>query len=452
MKKRILCAAVCLCLATVSIFPAAAEAEDCTCGTLPIVDVAGVNSSPLYDSDGVQVFPPAQDAIVSELKNLVVPLIKYIFTQNRSAFADSLCAAVNNLLMPIACNANGDSLQSLTIDKNPAPDPATHTSGNYYYFMYDWRLDPRDTADELHDYIEQVKAAAGHDSVVLAPQSFGNIVTLCLLREYGSEDIDSLVLRCPAFQGVGIADAVCTKDITFSSANVAGFVNDLLKTSGNEKLTVVLSLLQRSGALEPLFRLAEKVVDGLRDPVYDNSLKTIFGTMPGIWAMVSDECYTQAKELMFNGLQTRAFVAGIDDYHYNIQQQAKKLLSAAAAGGTKIAVLCKYGRFAIPLGENSSRNSDNMIDLVHASGGAVSAPVGKTLGSGYVQKVNCGHNHLSPDNAVDASTCMFPEYTWFFSDLGHNEYPDSTRKFVEFIAKSKSQPTVFTDAAYPQFN
>lgn len=42
-----------------------------------------------------------------------------------------------------------------------------------------------------------------------------------------------------------------------------------------------------------------------------------------------------------------------------------------------------------------------------------------TLGDDYVQARDVGHNCLSEDGIIDASTCMLPENTWFIKNYGH---------------------------------
>ena len=84
--------------------------------------------------------------------------------------------------------------------------------------------------------------------------------------------------------------------------------------------------------------------------------------------------------------------------------------------------------------------------------GATCAPITKTLDENYRQaKRSCGHNHLSPDGIIDASTCSFPEYTWFFRDNGHNDFSDEYLEFVNWALNYRGQPTVRSAKSYPQF-
>jgi hypothetical protein len=73
------------------------------------------------------------------------------------------------------------------------------------------------------------------------------------------------------------------------------------------------------------------------------------------------------------------------------------------------------------------------------------------LGTDYEQAVNCGHNHISPDNIIDASTCMFPEYTWFVKGMMHTNFNSDYHNLVKWILASETQPNVFDNPNFPQF-
>jgi hypothetical protein len=110
-----------------------------------------------------------------------------------------------------------------------------------------------------------------------------------------------------------------------------------------------------------------------------------------------------------------------------------------------------------PLVPTWTNDSDGTVDTKYASVGGTIAPLGETLGEDYVQAVDCGHNHLSADGKVDASTCLFPESTWFIDGQSHvgvfcngeefNDYAD----LVVWLATSEKQPTVHDNPAFPQF-
>lgn len=69
-----------------------------------------------------------------------------------------------------------------------------------------------------------------------------------------------------------------------------------------------------------------------------------------------------------------------------------------------------------------------------------------TLGDDYVQARDVGHNCLSEDGIIDASTCMLPENTWFIKNYGHAMF-DYRRNGCDLYVRAmtaKTQPTVDT--------
>ena len=131
-----------------------------------------------------------------------------------------------------------------------------------------------------------------------------------------------------------------------------------------------------------------------------------------------------------------------DHYHNEVQLEAKNLLLQAKEGGVKIAIISGYGHAPIPGTKAQDYHCDNLIDTALASGGATVAPYGK--------KLACGSpDYLSPDGIIDASTCLFPEYTWFIKGLIHESGP--TWALRQWIINSNKQPTVHDNTAFPQF-
>ena len=85
--------------------------------------------------------------------------------------------------------------------------------------------------------------------------------------------------------------------------------------------------------------------------------------------------------------------------------------------------------------------------------GATCSPIAETLGDGYKQaNIDCGHNHVSPDKKIDASTCKYPEYTWFVKGNPHNKFNAPYREFITWAILFDGQPTVHSNEKYPQFN
>ena len=182
-------------------------------------------------------------------------------------------------------------------------------------------------------------------------------------------------------------------------------------------------------------------------------LYPLFGQMPGIWAFVADKDYEAAKKAVLDPTIHAALIRRIDRYHYKVQQRAKKILDAALKSGCFVTVLANYGKYGIPVTSSKLCSNDYLIDTSLSSGGAVCADIGTTLPEGYRQKVKDGHDHISPDRRIDASCCMYPEYTWFTRNMGHLDFPFGSQgsEFLMWLVLADQQPTVWTNERYPQF-
>jgi len=101
------------------------------------------------------------------------------------------------------------------------------------------------------------------------------------------------------------------------------------------------------------------------------------------------------------------------------------------------------------VGRNIAVQSDYFVDTELGSFGATCAPIESPFPFWYRQKINDGHNHISPDRLVDASTCVLPEQTWFTYNTLHGINGDYSGWWTWF--KETDNPTVFSNERYPQF-
>ena len=88
--------------------------------------------------------------------------------------------------------------------------------------------------------------------------------------------------------------------------------------------------------------------------------------------------------------------------------------------------------------------------MKEASFGATAAKLDKGLSKSYIDSL-ADKKYVSPDNKIDASTCMFKDTTWFIKDCAHAVFPDSMDDLMAEFINSKGTMTVFTSEKYPQF-
>lgn len=465
-------------LATVLIFslctPAFA-AKSCNCGYTPVVYIPGFGE-PIYNNldseEPVSVFPPSGDAIAKSVPDLLMAVMGGLLVGNDRIFGKYAIKGAEKMLGAAALNSNGTAIANsgvkfdgievingVKVDLHKIAHTLTdeEIDDKYFTFLYDWRLSPVDNAKLLKDFVTDIKETTGHKKVSFACHSQGNTALMSYLALYGGKNIDKIVFLSPAYQGLSLVGALFTEKISLSGKGEA-FETYLKGIMGYEDaqsqlIGAVMSILCDYGLVDFALNYVQKILDAQLDKVFDECLIDIFGTMPGLWSFVPDEYYDEAKETMLKGdKKYDGLVKKIDYYHDNVQTKTEKILKQAKNDGAKIIISAGYNISSIPVTFEPAGQSDFLIDTKYMSLGATCAPINGSLGKNYKQAVTkCGHNHLSPDGIIDASTCAFPEYTWFIRNSGHADFGDEYLEFINWALNYKGQPTVHSNKLYPQF-
>ena len=436
---------------------AQAESDECNCGNIPVIFVTGFAYTELVANAGTEeeygAFGVETEAITDMIKRLILPLFRLLFTGDYDTFAHKLSAEVNTLFFDASCDVNGNpNNPTVDIELYDPPSPY-HFRNTRSVFRYDWRKDVFDLAAELNDYIEETKRLTGHSKVALRAESMGGAVTMAYLYTYGYESVETVVMQSSAFDGIEMMTSLFVGDLTVEPKSVMNYVGNFLE--GNSPDMVFYRALYNTFgilAFNPVVTFLDKaLISKIKDVVYEDCIKSLFGYIPGIWVFVAEDSYEEAKEFMLDEEVNAELIRKLDKYHYEVMNRKEEIIRDAMANGVNFAIISNYGKGAVPLGSQSANQSDFLIDTKHTSFGATCADYGQTLGDGYVQKIDDGHNHLSPDNVIDASTCMFPEITWFVKDMMHTWYSDGYHEFVYTLIYTPGQETIRTFSEYPQF-
>ena len=430
--------------------------DECHCGTTPVVFVTGFAMTDLVANPGTDeqynVFMPEIPAIVRTVVQLIVPIISLCITGNYDSFAASLSKALNELMKDAACDDNGDPLNE-NVDIKFRVDPtAEHGYGYDNRFNYDWREDVFDIAAELNDYIEETKAVTGHSKVAVKAESMGGAVVMTYLKVYGSDSVETVIMQSSAFNGINLVGGLFTGDLNIKTKSVMNYIGNFIE--GNDTMTVFYRCLFNmlcGFILSPVCNAVDRVFTEGKEVLYEDCLRDLFGNLTGIWTFVPNEYYEQAKDYMLDETENAELIKKLDAYHYGVMDSTQEILDEAMEDGMKLAIISNYGKAAVPVLADDGYQSDFLIDTARTSLGATCADYGETLGEGYVQKNADGHNHISCDNVIDASTCIYPEYTWFVKDMMHTWYSIGYYHFTWWLAQSASQPTVSDAEEYPQF-
>ena len=459
----------------VSVVSSAADIHYTT--EIPTVMVAGQGTL-LWNEPGEdrsKAFYPLQipDGYIGDAgKGLIAPLLAGIATDDWDEYCDKLAEAIIGIVGVLGLDKNGEAepgAHSWTM--NPNKDIRT-ADGRYllysesfpaegYCFNYDWRTDPYAVAEDLNEYIEGVKAKNGVDKVNLVGRCLGANVVLTYLSEYGNESIEKTVFISSGFDGFESVGTLFSGQFVFDSDALTRYADDYLSSGEmNEEpvfdlLDVVIRLLNQAKALGMPVSVINKFWSKINDKATPQVLLASYGTMPSFWAFVSDKYYDAAKEFLFAGKEDQyaGLIEKIDRYHYDIGARYEEIIDEANAAGNQISIISKYGLQIIPTIKDADIMADGYLETVSSSFGATCSTIDGKLSKDYLDsaKENGTDKYISVDKQIDASTCKYPDQTWFVKKMPHMGYPDTTNELVSAIFDFDGDMTVFDDPDHPQF-
>lgn len=458
MKKLLSVLLVCVLLVSAAV-PAVSAAAAGT-NRLPVIQVKGRGTTtPIYDAAGKRIFPlptVQTDFITGAVKECLPLLAKGVFTGNYDEWA----ARVAEIMAPIYQDLipekdgvvrDGSSLKNVS----GAGKPLYKGDNDYdYIFRYDWRQDIFMTAADLHETVQQVKAATGAEKVSISARCYGGNVLAAYLYEYGHEDVDTAVFYCSIADGCIKASESFGGKFALDPEALSAYLDsgDVMDDPAmTEMLRSTVAYLNSFYGLDLTADLLAKIVNALYKPLAPELLPVSYGAFTCFWSMVDDENYTYARNLVFGDKEEEYadFLQKIDHYHYDIQNGFENWLTRYQAEGLNVAVVVKYNTPIPPLFRDSDQQGDETVEVASASFGAVSAKYGETLDRKYLAAAD--PEYVSSDHIIDASTCLFPESTWFIKDLPHGDFPYCADELIRTICNAEGQMTVSDDPAYPRF-
>lgn len=442
-----------LLLAMLALGGVSAKAKSCNCAEIPRIGIAGIGDTMYYnygtpEQEAINVAETA--ALPDALLPMAANLIKAVALRSWDAGADAISDIAYALLGHLQCDTAGKSIQAISNPYRPIPPDQDHKVNHYYHFKYDWRLDPMQAARELDEYVKLVQASTGHKKVVLQYHSEGGIVVNAYLAQFGDASVDHLIGVASAHNGLTLLGELFNKNVQLDAAALANLVRTFIESDGAMALIGdLVGVLEQAGILDALVFALQLVLDNAGDRLFETTLVPLFAQWPALWGFVPDAYYESAKAAMLDSKTHAALIRVIDDYHYKAGAKADALLKKAVKNGAKVSIIACYGYPSMPFFADANLCADGLIDTALESSGATCAPCGQVLPEGYKQKVADGHNHLSPNGQIDASTCVFPEQTWFLQDMLH--FNASFGALVDYLVSCKAQPTVRSNPKYPQF-
>ncbi len=481
--KKLISVLLCAVLLLLTLLPAYALDYSNPSREVPVILIGG-DGEPLYDKDGNKVFTAtnlttvfdgtdAKSAVESVANVLQPMLLEGLLFNKWDNYYANLEAEIGALTESFRLDENGNASNGTTISQKRYDEMAEALSvdkklkkGYYayndYHFWYDWRLDPLEIADRLAEYIDGVLAVTGARQVAIISRCVGTNVAMAYAAKYGTEKIYGFGIDGTTTNGGEfLSDAISGKfkldgpalERVLTDANMLG-VFDV-----SEFAMASIDLLIKSGALNAADKVLratiyDKIVEGATSAI---ALGTVF-TMPCYWGFVCKEDYETAKNYVFGpeGGEKRQKYAGLiaklDAYHETVRIHLSDLFVRMKKDGANVAIISKYGFQIVPICESCDAISDQYASVKRSSFGAVTGTVYETLSDEYIagrQAEGLG-KYISPDKNVDASTCLFPDYTWFTKGVRHGEWTDLENQILYTVLTADRQLTV-DDLPYTQF-
>ena len=463
---------------------------------IPVIRISG-DGEKLVDENGDKVFhykdfasildsddqdeEDGDSELLKSIANILMPfLIDGLLNDNWEPYYKNLQTEIGeifeNSLLDKDGNAQyGTGLRQERINKMNTtrhndqawgPSDAKYYVHDRYWFYYDWRLDPIEIAGEFKSFVDDIIDSTDCDEVGVMATCLGtNVITayLAVYPEHAKQYI-----RGVAFDGSVVGGAEMLSEALSGKFNIdAAAVNRILKDCGaigmfniDGFINTTLEMLDRTGVLDAVIGKTKdwiyyKLVEGVTSAL---ALSTFY-TWPNYWACVSPEDYKTAKEYVFGpeGSEKRREYAGLiaklDNYDKLVRQRIPEILTTTVGNGVNFGVISKYGFQTLPICETNYLVSDQFASVGRSSFGATTGTIYNDLSDDYIaSRVEGGFGrYISPDGQIDASTCLFPNQTWFIKGSSHSNWSDWELRHLYNIASSKEQLTIDNSTWPSQF-
>ena len=414
----------------------------------PYILIRGFMSSTIYadkdDPDSEQVWPPKTGDIVSTVFKVLPSLLNVIITKNFDRFSDKGLPIITDLLMAAGLDESGNASNG-TGPHFIYPSAEEIRSGKDLEFLYDWRLDPTEIAPELDKFISYVTEAAGTDKVCIECRSFGGVIALTYAGIYGSEKIKNIVFNASAVYGAGFAGGLFNGGMTFDEEALSEFLKAAFAYNKNEKLlNGLFGFLGKIGLMGKVCGFLNDFIAESGDRLMKESLFPVFGCWPSTWAMVSSDAYDNADNFVYNtlfagdnkyaGLREKA-----ENFDSLIRQNREDIL-ADINENSGLYIISKHGFCSMFMTDAWTVPGDMVLECEDTSFGATVAPYGKALGDAELAGTDA--EYISPAKNINASTCLYPEQTWFIENVTHSKVFDEVFDFTKKLLYSDEQLTV----------
>ena len=445
---------------------------------IPVINIAG-DADPLYSKDGKKLLDLSDmsdpdnatsnesdsDSVMESVANVLYPfLVEGLLTNNWDNYYASLQKEVGEILGDALLDPNGNVTNGSDIAqsrRNENEYNRTHnkSSGGYYFyntyhFWYDWRRDPIEIADEFHAYIQDVKAVTKKDKVAIIGKCLGVNVVFAYIQKYGLDDIQGIAIDGGVVNGAESMSEIISGKFVLDGNAITRFMIDCnaFGLEIDDLITYTIDLLTKAQVFDTVAGITKatiynRIIHGVTSAL---ALSTTF-TWPSYWAGVTTEDYETAKEYVFGeeGSDKRTEYAGLiaklDNYDRVVRQNVDDILKKIVdTDGVNLCIISKYGMQMLPCIESRNNIGDQFASVTRSSFGATTSSIYDTLSDEYIQSVTASGNerYIAPDKQVDASTCLYPDYTWFVKGASHTNWTRGENALLLTVATANTQLTV----------
>lgn len=493
MKKLISILLVVLMLVPMTTVAFAADLNEQT----PIIYIRG-NGEPLYNADGERIAAEIEDislggddsedsdtteTIIETSVNILLPFaIEGLLMDKWDNYGKVIYEEFSPLFEEAILDGNGNPKNGT----GPHPDVLANSQaqshinkgadGTFdmydYSFTFDWRLDPYEHVEALHQHIKNILAATGEKQVSLVSRCLGGAIINAYLDVHGSEKlVKNVVYTETMSNGADLISKGFSSQLEFDAIAVQRYAGQMLhcgETGYGTGISVpglageivsrtvdLLTQVDVTGTiLDDVGRLYERLYKALV-PALFHSLGQ--GSQPIYWTCVKDEDFDLALDVMFGekGTEGREYYAGlikkVTYYREHITAKLPELYNKFTEEyGVHFGVVSKYGYINDPVTEGRNDLSDGLVSLKDASFGATTAKAGSTLSNEYIEKriAEGKGKYISADKEVDTSTSFFADTTWVVKNVHHNIFATEVAIATEFC---RGTNVTVEGSSYPRF-
>ncbi len=256
---------------------------------IPVIRISG-DGEALYDTEGNKIFHYKDVAKLlksdgeessenSELyKSMAETLLPAIAKGLATDNWDDMYAGLETEISKIFANSlldengnvtNGSGLSQKRKDQmenkrnNSQMGSKGYFSWEDYWFHYDWRLDPMETADEFNSFVKDIKETTGCEKVGIAATCLGSNIVMAYISKYGAKDIQGVAIDGSVTGGAEIlSDVICAKfDVDPPAVmRILRDVEGLGMFSMDEFLTATIDMLVQTGLMEGVISTTENLL------------------------------------------------------------------------------------------------------------------------------------------------------------------------------------------------